>query len=546
MARKKGWSSDEVQAVATGTEAPLFSSKVVAMGASTGGPRTLLKVLGALPADFPCPILLVQHMSQGFMKGFAEWLGKEISLKVHVVDEAVRLEPGHVYIPPDGYHLEVARGAAVLREGPPVNACRPSVDVLFHSLARECKDQGVAVLLTGMGRDGAEGALAIHKAGGKVIVQDEETSIIYGMPKAAVDLEAADRVEPLQRIPAALIESVRGEPVAELKNKEAVADEILVVDDSPTMLALVSDILISHGYRVRQAENGKIALDEIARSRPDLVLLDVMMPEMDGYTVCQHMRKDREYIPVLMITAKGEPHDLVRGIESGADDYISKPFEEMELVARIKSLLRIRTLQKRLYRQNSELEAKNRELERLAQALDRANKELTLLSVTDGLTRAYNHRHFQERLRAEFSRAERYNTLLSCILIDIDHFKQVNDTYGHPVGDQVLVRMVELLQESVRNEDLVARYGGEEFVVLLPETGGARALTLAQRIRERIEREKIRVGDSTTLRVTVSLGVAQYEPAGGNAVQTPDKLIGAADEALYRAKANGRNRAELA
>jgi diguanylate cyclase (GGDEF)-like protein len=258
------------------------------------------------------------------------------------------------------------------------------------------------------------------------------------------------------------------------------------------------------------------------------------------------MRKDREYIPVLMITAKGEPHDLVRGIESGADDYISKPFEEMELVARIKSLLRIRTLQKRLYRQNSELEAKNRELERLAQALDRANKELTLLSVTDGLTRAYNHRHFQERLRAEFSRAERYNTLLSCILIDIDHFKQVNDTYGHPVGDQVLVRMVELLQESVRNEDLVARYGGEEFVVLLPETGGARALTLAQRIRERIEREKIRVGDSTTLRVTVSLGVAQYEPAGGNAVQTPDKLIGAADEALYRAKANGRNRAELA
>jgi two-component system chemotaxis response regulator CheB len=545
VGKRKGWAQGTEQPK-IGIASPSVSSKIVVIGASTGGPGAIMSILTSLPANFPSPIILVQHMSEGFLGGFAQWLDREVSLNVVFVEEAVKLAPGNVYVPTNGYHIEVSRGAAVLREGVAVNSVRPAVDVLFKSVAREYREQVVGVLLTGMGRDGAEGALEIKEAGGTMIVQDEDSSVVFGMPKSAIELGAADFVEPLNAIPSRLAEAVAGETPG--KQVEAGALEatsrILVVDDSPTMLAMVSDILVGHGFIVQQAENGRMALEEVSRQRPDMVLLDVMMPELDGYEVCQMLRKDPEYLPILMVTAKGEPHDLVKGLSAGADDYISKPFEEVELIARVKSLLRIRTLQQSLYGKNEELESKNRELKSLAGALDRANKELTLLSVTDGLTRAYNHRHFQERVRIEFSRAERYHTLLSCVLLDLDHFKKVNDTYGHPVGDMVLIRIVEILTESVRDEDLVARYGGEEFVLLLPETGGGRALTLAQRIRERVEQEEILLEDGSKLKFTVSLGVSHYEP-GGEKVRSSDQLIGLADKALYKAKENGRNRAEL-
>lgn len=549
VGKTKGWYSAGIKIESqTGFSVPARSSKIVAVGASTGGPRTLPIALGPLPRDFPCPILIVQHMGHGFMRGFAEWLDREIDLPVKMIEEAVRLEPGHIYLPPDGLHMEVVRQTAVLREGVPVNGCIPSVDVLFSSVAREYGERAIGVILTGMGKDGAEGSLAIKKAGGTVIVQDEDTSVIFGMPRAAMEIGAATKIEPLKSIASAIANSVTIPDMEEINEpRSGLAQEIheiLLVDDSSTMRAMLADILSDHGYKVRQAENGRMALDEVSRSRPDLILLDVMMPELDGYAVCRELREDKEYLPILMITAKGDPQDLVQGIEAGADDYISKPFEELELIARVKSLLRIRSLQKKLYRQNNELESKNRELERLAHALDRANKELTLLSVTDGLTKAYNHRHFQERLKSEFSRAERYHTVLSCLLIDIDHFKMVNDTYGHPAGDVVLVRLVEIIHESVRSEDLVARYGGEEFVVLLPETGGQRALNLAQRIRERVEREQFKISDKKKIRLTISVGVSHFEPGG--TIKTPDGLVKAADISLYKAKSGGRNKAILA
>jgi len=365
------------------------------------------------------------------------------------------------------------------------------------------------------------------------------------MPRAVIEEDLATGVAALSSIPAVLSRTVRtSTPVEPQPAAGEDAYDILVVDDSATMRALISDILVSQGYRVRQAENGVIALKEMDVRQPDLVVLDVMMPEMDGYAVCRKIREERSYLPVLMITAKGEAQDLVKGLDAGADDYIAKPFQAMELVARVKSLLRIRDLHGRLFRQNIELETKNKELERLARALDNANKELTLLSVTDGLTRAYNHRHFQERLRAEFARAQRYGTFLSCLLIDIDSFKGVNDTYGHPAGDQVLVQLVELLHAAVRKEDLVARYGGEEFVLLLPETSGPRAYLLANRIREQVETTPVRVDNQGPLAYTISVGVAAFEPAGK--IGTHDELIQTADTALYRAKQNGKNRVELA
>ncbi len=323
--------------------------------------------------------------------------------------------------------------------------------------------------------------------------------------------------------------------------------DILVVDDSRIVRAMVSDVLRAEGYHVAEAEDGRQALARVSTARPDLILLDVMMPEVDGYEVCRALReeeREEDYIPILMLTAKGEVEDLARGLAVGADDYIAKPFDNLELLARVKSLLRIRSLQKRLYLQNLELEAKNQQLEALTRQLDAANQELMLLSVTDGLTRAYNHRHFQERLKGEYARARRHGEPFTCVMIDLDHFKRINDTYGHPVGDRVLVRLVEILKEGVRSEDLVARYGGEEFVLLLPKTDSAQARVIADRLRERIAREEIPVTDSKRLAVTVSMGVADFCP--GAVERDPDALLRAADEALYRAKANGRNRVEVA
>lgn len=320
--------------------------------------------------------------------------------------------------------------------------------------------------------------------------------------------------------------------------------EILVVDDSRTVLAMVSDALAAEGFQVRQAENGAQALQRVAERRPDLVLLDVMMPEMDGYEVCRLLRQQTEYVPVLMLTAKSDLQDLVRGLEAGADDYIAKPFEHMELLARVKSLLRIRMLQKRLFLQNGQLEEKNRQLEALAEKLDSLNQELRLLSVTDGLTKAYNHRHFQERLKSELARARRHEEPLACVMLDIDKFKTVNDFWGHPVGDRVLVRLVEIVKQGIRSEDLVARYGGEEFAVLLPKTTREHAAAMAERMRESIETERIGVGADTAVSFTISAGVSGYEPGG--AIREPEQLLRAADAALYRAKAGGRNRVEMA
>lgn len=316
--------------------------------------------------------------------------------------------------------------------------------------------------------------------------------------------------------------------------------DILVVDDSRMVVALVSDILQSSGYNVRKAENGRIALDMVRDKKPDLVLLDVMMPEMDGYEVCKALRTEHEYIPVLMLTAKDEIEDLVSGLDAGADDYISKPFDQVELLARVKSLLRIRTLQKKLYMQNLELEAKNQELETLANQLDALNRELKILSVTDGLTKAYNRRYFQDRMRTDFARASRHLEPLSCIMLDIDHFKAVNDAHGHPTGDRVLVRLVEIIKGEVRNEDIVARYGGEEFVLVLPQTASDSANKLAERIRQRVENEAIPLCDGKLLNFTVSLGVAEYNQ--NKQIQTSDDLLQAADAALYKAKTSGRNR----
>ncbi len=209
VGRRKGWGEESPASLsALDLAVPAASRRLVAIGASTGGPRTIQALLAALPGTFPCPILLVQHISPGFTRGFAQWLQRETPLTVRIVEGAEPLHRGTVYLGLDGRHLVMGKGKAVLSDAPPVNACRPSVDVLFRSMAQECGRLGVAVLLTGMGRDGADGALAVRQAGGEVLVQDERSSVIFGMPRAAIELGAATRIVAARDLPRALVEAI--------------------------------------------------------------------------------------------------------------------------------------------------------------------------------------------------------------------------------------------------------------------------------------------------------------------------------------------------
>jgi diguanylate cyclase (GGDEF)-like protein len=223
------------------------------------------------------------------------------------------------------------------------------------------------------------------------------------------------------------------------------------------------------------ARDGQEALDQVAATLPDLILLDVMMPKLNGFEVCERLKSDpvTRIIPVIMVTALNEIEDKIKATESGADDFVSKPFNKLELLTRVKSLLRIKQL-------HDELSAKVRELEL-------ARERLRQLAITDGLTGLYNHRYFKEHLEQELYRASRHQSRVSVVMVDIDHFKKFNDTYGHPAGDAILRAIARLLKENIRKIDLAARYGGEEFCLVLVETPKSAAVIVAEKVRRLVE-----------------------------------------------------------
>ncbi len=289
---------------------------------------------------------------------------------------------------------------------------------------------------------------------------------------------------------------------------------ILIVDDVPTNVKILAEALTAL-YRIKVASNGADALKIVYREQPDLILLDVMMPEMDGFEVCRRLKADlrSQKIPVIFATAMNSESDEEQGLNLGAVDYITKPFVIPIAKARIRNHIRLK--------QQADL--------------------LESLSLLDALTGIPNRRRFDEALVLEWKRATRDATPLSLIMIDIDHFKQYNDHYGHGAGDLCLQRVAaELVKSAVRPGDLVARYGGEEFVVILPETGSEAARQIAERLRERIEKLKLPHAYSETEPViTISAGVATQTESGENLL--PKMLHDTADKALYRAKAKGRN-----
>ena len=301
---------------------------------------------------------------------------------------------------------------------------------------------------------------------------------------------------------------------------------ILIVDDHEDNIELLRARLEAWGYRTVCAMDGASALRSVYESPPDLILLDVMMPEIDGIEVARRIKADGSlpFIPIIMQTALDSIEHKVEGLDAGADDYITKPIHFSELQARVRSLLRIKALQEKVA---------NRERE-----LSEMNDRLLLISRTDGLTGIANRRHIEERLHEMWEHASRLNEPLSCVMCDIDKFKSVNDTYGHQAGDAVLKQFAEVLTHEAREIDRVGRYGGEEFIVLLPGTVLDAAVTFAERVRSAIE-ERTFTFEGGSLRRTVSAGVAAWPHPR---VHSHEELIKAADSALYVAKETGRNR----
>jgi two-component system cell cycle response regulator len=302
--------------------------------------------------------------------------------------------------------------------------------------------------------------------------------------------------------------------------------KILVVDDHEDNIELLRARLEARGYEVFGANDGQAALDQVDKECPDLILLDVMMPKMDGMEVVRRLKANPNlpFIPVIMQTALDSTENKVEGLDAGADDYITKPINFAELEARVNSLLRIKALQ-------SALAARERELSEL-------NDRLRQISLTDGLTQIENRRSLEERLHDMWQHSVRLHESIAVVMCDIDKFKTVNDTYGHQAGDSVLKEFAQLLKGKAREIDRVGRYGGEEFLLILPGTVLDAAVTFAERLREEVETHTFSYAGGT-LRRTMSCGVAASPHPK---VKDQEALLRAADDALYVAKETGRNR----
>ena len=299
--------------------------------------------------------------------------------------------------------------------------------------------------------------------------------------------------------------------------------KILVVDDSRTQLDWLVQVLRKEGYTVATAQDGKEAIRKVRTEPPDLVLLDMILPDMDGLEVLRIVKAlpEEQFVPVIILSVKSDLESKVAGLRIGADDFLAKPFAEAEILARCAAMLRIKHLQEKLRD---------------------AQRKLEEQSITDALTGLKNRRFFDERLHEEFRRAQRYGDYLALIMIDLDHFKEVNDRHGHPAGDTVLREAAALVRASIRDPDICARYGGEEFAVILPKTHMSGALAVAERVWRELGNKEYAVqpssGGATKVRVTASLGIAFYPSKD---ISSGELLLRFADQALYQAKRAGRN-----
>jgi len=295
--------------------------------------------------------------------------------------------------------------------------------------------------------------------------------------------------------------------------------KILVVDDVKTNINILVDLL-AEDYDILVALDGKTALETVDEERVDLILLDIMMPLMNGYEVCKILKQNAKTkdIPIIFITAMSDEESIEKAYLVGGSDYITKPFKPRELLARVKKELQVQTL---------------------IQELEMSQEKLKLLASTDSLTNLYNRRYFSKVSEHILDLAKREDEPVSLIMMDIDNFKAINDTYGHQVGDEVLITLSNRLRESQRKSDIVCRYGGEEFVVLLPNTMLDGAKVVAEKIREDIETIKLHTLDNKSISFTVSLGVSMVKIKEERNLEV---VLKKADDALYEAKRSGKNK----
>lgn len=314
--------------------------------------------------------------------------------------------------------------------------------------------------------------------------------------------------------------------------------EVLVVDDEPTSLRLVQALLERKGHKVRTAGTGQEALAMALENPPQMVITDWMMPGMDGIELCRRLRSTEagRDLYILILTGQHEEERIVEALEAGADDHVAKPVNPKLLLARIRPGIRVIQLQERLQGEAHEKNVINARL-----AIEK--RKFRVASLTDALTELPNRRYAMKRLENEWATSERAKLPLSVILLDIDHFKGVNDTYGHDVGDQVLVSTARAVNRVLRTSDTCTRMGGEEFLVICPGTPLDGALQLADRIRIAVAGNQVQAPAFTQGKVTISLGVSCNSTAG---IDSIDALIKAADEGVYQAKRLGRNCVALA
>ncbi len=305
--------------------------------------------------------------------------------------------------------------------------------------------------------------------------------------------------------------------------------QILVVEDYRETRELIAEVLQNNPeYKVVTAEDGEQALKILDLVNVDVIVSDIRMPKLGGLELLAKVQQKNPDLPVILVTAFGDDYGA-RALEMGAEDCVFKPFNTNELLLRVARVL------------------KYSKLRQLKDLLMLKNEELRKMAITDGLSQLYNRRYFLELLEREFPRSQRYNLNLSCVMFDIDHFKAVNDQYGHLQGDYVIQRIGAILKEQIREIDIPARYGGEEFILLLPETDEKGTLNVAERLRKRVANENFtrneKLRSTQELRITISLGVAVFPHPS---LVHPNDLIRVTDQALYEAKRLGRNRTVLA
>jgi two-component system cell cycle response regulator len=290
---------------------------------------------------------------------------------------------------------------------------------------------------------------------------------------------------------------------------------VLVVDDSLVVRAVLRGLLEEQGYQVVEAADGETAINACLAEPPDVVLLDIEMPGLNGHEVLARLKSEETLkdIPVVFLTSNSSMDEILRGLRGGAHDYLNKSFDEPELVARVAAALRVKKLQDELVRRSEELDRTSR---------------------TDVLTGLYNRRHLEEQLRNGVATAVRRDEPLGVLLFDLDHFKTVNDTYGHRAGDQVLIEMARRMEGELRAGDIAGRWGGEEFLVILPNTDLAGTVEAGERIRDIVASDTFTAGDDV-IPVTISGGGASDIDASDEA------LVHRADNGLYEAKDRGRN-----